>query len=428
MKKFIESKKNFKLAIKNIPLASQTFSKSYKFLPKNRSPLFLKKGKGCYVYDYDKNKYIDLVNGLLSISLGYKIKEIDDSVKKQMKSGVNFSLPNLIENKLAKELIKLIPSAEMVRYAKNGSDATSAAIRLARAFTKRDIILFCGYHGWHDWYIGKTTMNNGIPKSVSNLSKTFKFNDIKSFNNIFKKYKKRIAAVILEPMSFEKPKLSFLKKIKEECKKNKTLLIFDETCTGFRFNIGGAQKLFGITPDLSTFGKGIANGYPLSVLVGKRKFMNVCDKIFFSSTFGGETLSLIAAYETIQFIKKKNVINHLYKMGEILKNEINKSILKNKLSFISIKGHPSWSLFEFKNYKKYNNYEIKTYFIEKCIQNGIFTLGTNNLSYSHKIKDIKTIIKNYNKILLDLKTKMDKNEKLIYYEEIKPLFQVRSRI
>ena len=156
--------------------------------------------------------------------------------------------------------------------------------------------------------------------------------------------------------------------------------------------------------------------------------MNVCDKIFFSSTFGGETLSLIAAYETIQFIKKKNVINHLYKMGEILKNEINKSILKNKLNFISIKGHPSWSLFEFKNYKKYNNHEIKTYFIEKCIQNGIFTLGTNNLSYSHKIKDIKTIIKNYNKILLDLKTKMDKNEKLIYYEEIKPLFQVRSRI
>lgn len=426
MKKFVQSKKIFKKAIKNIPLASQTFSKSYKFLPENRSPLFLKKGKGCYVYDYDNNKYIDLVNGLLSVSIGYNIKEIDNSVKKQMNCGINFSLPNIIENKLAQQLIKIIPSAEMVKYAKNGSDATSAAIRLARAFTKKEVILFCGYHGWHDWYISKTTMNNGVPKSISKLSKTFKFNDILSFNNIFKKNKKNIAAIILEPMSFKKPNITFLKKIKDVCKKNKILLIFDETCTGFRFSLGGAQELFGVTPDLSTFGKGIANGYPLSVLVGKRKYMKICDKIFFSSTFGGETLSLIAAYQTINYIKKKNVISHLKKMGEILKNEINKFIRINSLDFVTIIGHPSWSLFQFKNYKKYTNHIIKTYFIEKCIQNGILTLGTNNLSYSHKLKEIKMIIKIYSKILLDAKAKMDKNEKLIHYKEIKPLFQVRS--
>jgi glutamate-1-semialdehyde 2,1-aminomutase len=426
MKNLKKNKKMFVDAMKNIPLASQTFSKSYKFLPKDRAPLFLKKGKGCHVYDYDNNKYIDLINGLLSVSLGYNIKEIDNPVKKQMKDGVNFSLPNLIENKLAKELIKLIPCAEMVRYGKNGSDATSAAIRLSRAYTKKDIVLFCGYHGWHDWYIGKTTMNNGVPKEVSNLSKTFKFNDLESFNFVFNKYKEKIAAVILEPMSFDYPKISFLKRIKSECKKNKTVLIFDETCTGFRFSTGGAQKLFGVIPDLSTFGKGVANGYPLSILVGEKKIMKLCDKIFFSSTFGGETLSLVAAYNTIKFIKEKSVIPYLYKLGKKLIDEINKTITNNNLDFVQLKGHPSWSLFQFKNYKNYSNYTIKTYFLEKCIDNGILTLGTNNLSYSHKKKDINKIIKIYKKILLEIKKKINNKEKLIIYSAIKPLFQVRS--
>jgi glutamate-1-semialdehyde 2,1-aminomutase len=426
MIKFDKSNALFKNVIKYIPLASQTFSKSYKFLPKNHSPLFLDRGKGCYVFDYDENKYIDLISGLLSISIGYGVKEIDRAVIKQIKKGVNFSLPNSIEYILAKKIIQLIPCAEMVKFSKNGSDATTGAIRLARAVTKRDIILFCGYHGWHDWYIGKTTFNAGIPKKISSLSKNFKFNNIKSFNQVFNKYKKKVAAVIIEPMSFVEPDIKFLKKIKSECKKNKTILIFDETCTGFRFSLGGAQKFFGIIPDLATFGKGVANGYPLSILTGKKKIMKHCDKIFFSSTFGGEAVSLVAANETIKFIKKKSVIRHLFRMGTYLKNEMDIIIKKFNLNFVELKGHPSWTCFFFKDYNKYNKNIIKTFFIQKAIENGILTLGTNNINFSHKLNDIKKIIIIYKKIFLELQNKMNANKKLINYKEIKPLFQVRK--
>ena len=162
---------------------------------------------------------------------------------------------------------------------------------------------------------------------------------------ILLKYKKKVAAVIIEPMSFVEPDIKFLKKIKSECKKNKTILIFDETCTGFRFSLGGAQKFFGIIPDLATFGKGVANGYPLSILTGKKKIMKHCDKIFFSSTFGGEAVSLVAANETIKFIKKNSVIKHLFRMGTYLKKEMDIIIKKFNLNFVELKGHPSWTCF-----------------------------------------------------------------------------------
>lgn len=416
----------FKETIKNIPLASQTFSKSYKFLPNKRSPLFIKKASGCYVTDVDGNQYIDMVNALLSVSIGYRVKKIDNAVINQIKkNGINFSLPSENENKLAKLLIKHIPCAEMVRYAKNGSDVTSAAIRLSRYYTKRKKIFFSGYHGWHDWYIGKTTFNHGVPHETSKLSFNFKFNDLKGFIKIFQKHRKDLAAVILEPMSIEKPRINFLRIIKKMCKENGTLLIFDETCTGFRFSLGGAQKLFKITPDLSTFGKGVANGYPLSILVGKKKIMKHCDNIFFSTTFGGENVSLIGAISTINYIIDKNVISHLYKMGKLLVISIKKVLDSNLINFVSIEGHPSWTFMIFKSVGKYKDSHIKTYFIEKCIENGILTLGTNNISYAHKKKDILKVIKVYEKILIDINNKIKNKEILLKYKAIEPLFKVR---
>ena len=165
-KKFKKSNKFLKVVEKNIPLGSQTFSKSKLFLPYKKAPLFLEKGSGCYVYDVDGNKYIDLISGLLSVSLGYNIKEINKKILKQLNKGITLSLPSLLENELAKKIINEVPSAEMVRFAKNGSDVTSAAIRLSRMITKKKIVLTCGYHGWHEWYIGKTSMNAGIPNEM----------------------------------------------------------------------------------------------------------------------------------------------------------------------------------------------------------------------------------------------------------------------
>ena len=217
-------------------------------------PRYITKSKGCFSWDVDNNKYIDYMCGLGPIILGYADKVVNSAVTKEIKYGNIPSLPSPIETKLAEKLVKLIPSAEMVRFGKNGSDVTQAAIRAARGITGKDKVAICGYHGWHDWYIGTTTRNLWVPKNVSKLSLKFFYNDIDSLNTLFKKNKNKIAAVILEPTNFVKPKKNFYD-VKELCRKNSCLLIFDEVITGFRMSLGGAQKFFGVTPDLSCIGK-----------------------------------------------------------------------------------------------------------------------------------------------------------------------------
>ena len=299
-----KSKKFLKKALRSIPLASQTFSKSYLQYP-DGFPLFAQNGKGGRIKDVDGNEYVDLIMGLLPLTLGYNDKDVNRAIIKQLKSGITFSLPTVLEHQLSEKLIQKIPSAEKVRFAKNGTDVTSGAIRLARGITKRDKIITCGYHGWQDWYIGTTSRHLGVPKKVRELSIAAKFNDINDVHRIIKKNKDEIGAMIIEPMSFTEPKKHYYKELQYLLKKNKILLIFDEIITGFRFSEGGAQKYFNITPDLSCFGKGMANGMPLSALVGKTKYMNKISEVFFSGTFGGESLSLAASIATIKKIEKK---------------------------------------------------------------------------------------------------------------------------
>tara|TARA_B110000483_G_scaffold240230_1_gene320347 strand:- start:5150 stop:6469 length:1320 start_codon:yes stop_codon:yes gene_type:complete len=413
--------------VKNIiPLGSQTFSKSYRFLPKKNSPLFVKKGNGCYFWDIDNNKFIDMVSGLLSVTVGYNVKEINSAIKKQLNNGVSFSLATKLEYQLAKKIIKHVPCAEMVRYAKNGSDVTTAAIRLARSITKQNNIMFSGYHGWHDWYIGSTSMNNGVPNEISKQSFNFEFNNFNSFLEQYQKAGKKVAAVIIEPMNTVEPKKNFLKQIRTFCTKNKIILIFDEICTGFRFSLGGAQKIFNVTPDLTTLGKGIANGFPLSVLVGKKKYMKKCEDIFFSSTFGGEALSLSAAISVINFFEKKNVINHLYKMGIYLKTEITEFLKDEEVMFINLVGNPTWTFFIFKDFKNYKKEEIKTLFLQEVIKRGVFTFGTNNINFSHKKKHINDTIKVYKDVIIQINKKVNNKKKLLKYKPIKNLFTVRK--
>jgi len=295
-------------ALESIPLGSQTFSKSKVQFPYGVSPFFIEKGKGSHVWDVDGNEYVDFMNGLLSVSIGYNDPEVTRAVQSQIENGVTFSLPHRLEIEVSELLIDMIPCAEMVRFGKNGSDATSAAIRLARAFTGRDHVCVCGYHGWQDWYIGSTSRSLGVPESTQNLTHVFKYNDISSLEEIFSANQGDIAAVIIEPMNVEYPKDDFLKKVKELAHKNGALLIFDETITGCRFAKGGGQELFNVIPDLATFGKGIGNGFPLSAVVGRRDIMLLMEDIFYSGTFSGETASLAAAKVVLEKIRDESVV------------------------------------------------------------------------------------------------------------------------
>jgi len=428
MKKFKKTNRFLKKVNGIIPLASQTFSKSYLQYIRGQAPLFLTHGKGSCVFDIDGHEYVDFINGLLSVVLGYQYPAVDEAIKKQLEKGISFSLASLLEYELAQLLIKHIPCAEMVRFGKNGSDATTGAVRLARAVTGREHVAVCGYHGWHDWYIGSTVRNLGVPKSTQALTHKFIYNDIKSLEKIFKKYKGKIAAVIMEPMNYVEPQAGFLESVKKLTHKNGALLIFDEIIAGFRFDLGGAQKLFGVTPDLATFGKSMANGMPISALVGKRQYMKKINDIFYSFTFGGECLSLAAAIATIREMERRNVIKNIWQKGKYLQERTNELLAKNGLSeILKVKGKPCWQVFIGYGTKKYSDIEIKSYLQQELIQAGFLWYGQHNMSFSHSQQDLDKLIDAYAKIFPKLKKLLDEGKlrENLKGEPITNIFKIR---
>ena len=415
-------------AQKTIPLGSQTFSKSHTAYPKNVSPLFIKRGEGCQVWDADDNQYTDFVNGLLSVSLGYCQPEVDTAVINQIRSGVTFSLPHPLEMEVAEKLVALIPCADMVRFGKNGSDATSAAIRLARAFTQKEHVAVCGYHGWQDWYIGSTTRDLGVPKATKALTHVFKYNDIASLEQVFNQQENKMAAVILEPMNTHFPENDFLHQVQALCKKNGAVLIFDETITGFRYNLGGAQQLFGVTPDLATFGKGMANGYPISAVVGRRDIMMLMEDIFFSGTFAGETLSLAATKATLNFMEQHNVVAHITAMGEKLQTGLAQQIKQlHAQRWLSLSGHAVWSFLNIGAQGGYSAIELKSLFLQEMATRGFLIGGGHNLSYAHKLTDIDALLSAYKEVLpLLADTIKNKDfDRIFKGELLEPVFKVR---
>lgn len=423
---YTNSNKFLQQALKSIPLASQTFSKSIAQYPQGASPLFIDKGKGSKVWDIDGNEYIDFVNSLAAVTLGYCDENIDNAIKAQLKSGITFSLPHKLETEVAEKLIEIIPCAQKVRFAKNGTDVTSAAIRLARAYTGKEHIAVCGYHGWQDWYIGSTTRDLGVPKGVKALTHKFEYNNINSLKKLLQN--NQFAAVIMEPMNIEYPKDNFLEGVRELTKKYNTVLIFDETVTGFRLSLGGAQKLFGVTPDLATFGKGMANGMPLSAVVGSNEIMAKMADIFFSGTFGGETLSLAAAKAVISGYQKNEVTKHFKNLGEQIMNDLEKLITQHQVGNIfSVSGHPAWSFLHIKETKTYNTFEIKTLFLQEMFKRGILTLGSHNMSYAHTQKDVDKLLQTYNEVLPIIKQAINHQTLLeqLNCKSLIPLFKVR---
>jgi len=428
MKKFDKSTAQLSKAELSIPLGSQTFSKSKTQYPVGISPLYASKSKGAYLWDIDGNKYIDLVNSLAAVTLGYGDKGLEKSILKQLKLGVSLSLPTKIESEVAELIIELVPSAEMVRFSKNGSDATSAAIRLARAFTGRDQIVACGYHGWHDWYIGATSRNKGIPTAVSALTHNFQYNDIESLKSALNLNEGKVAAVIIEPMNDTYPQPGFLEEVQVLAKKAGAVLIFDEVITGFRFSEGGAQKLFDVTPDLATFGKGIANGFPLSAVVGRREIMKEMEHVFISGTFGGELLSLAAARYVLKKHQKNEICGDLVNKGNVLSEFTNNLIDSFGLSnVISLSGHPTWKFLRWNGVGEYSAAEIKTFFMQEVFQEGVLVLNSHNISQAHDKKIIIKIIDAYSKVFGRIEKAISKGclREELHVSPLEPLFKVR---
>ena len=381
--RYTKSQAMLEHVLKRVPLGSQTFSKSHIQYPSQAGPLFLERGEGALVWDVDGNEYVDFVNSLLCVILGYANPEVDRAVIEQLGRGVSFSLPTTLEGQLAERLTGLIPSAEMVRYGKNGTDATSAAVRLARAFTGRDRIAVCGYHGWQDWFIGSTARNKGVPQSVRELTHPFSFNNLESLETILKQHPNEFAAVMLEPMNVAYPAAGFLEGVKELARRHGALMVFDETITGFRFHMGGAQALFGVTPDLSTFGKGMANGFPLSAVVGRADVMREMEDIFFSGTFGGEALSLAASLATIDILERERVPEVLAGLGQRIQNRFDGLVTKYGLEQqIKLVGHPSWGLLQFFDAPKATSWAIKSLYLQELLAQGILCIGSHNVSFS----------------------------------------------
>jgi len=397
--RFRKSMEWLKRAEARVPGASQTFSKGANQFVRGASPLFLDRGQGARVWDVDGREYLDTTMALCAVSLGYADPDVDAAVIGQLERGVIFTLPHPLEAEVAELLSRVIPCAEMVRFGKNGSDATSGAVRLARAFTGRDVIATCGYHGWQDWYVGTTTRSLGVPKSVRALTRTFTYNRIETLEQLFDEHPGQVAAVIMEPVGIEAPRPQFLESVRELCTRHGTLLIFDEIVTGFRLAPGGAQEHFGVLPDLACFGKGMSNGYPLSALVGRREIMALLKEVFFSFTAGGETVSLAACLATIGKIEREAVIPHLWHHGETVRDRANRSAAASGLAeVVRCVGLAPRTVMTFARDDGRPWWELKSLFQQECVRRGLLFTGAHNMALAHGAKEVDAVCRIYDEV------------------------------
>lgn len=417
-----ESDKLYQRALGLIPSVTQTLAKGPQQYVKGIAPKYLQRGKGSHVWDVDGNEYIDFNMGIGPLSIGYAIPEIDNAIKEQLDNGITYSLMHPLEVEVAEMLRDIVPNAESVRYSKIGADVTSAAIRASRAYTGKTRVVCCGYHGWHDWYIAVTDRNSGIPEAASDLTFTFNYNDIESVKD---SVDDETACIILEPFVFQPPENNFLQQLRDLCDERGIVLIFDEMWTGFRVALGGAQEYFGVKADLATFSKAVANGMPISMLVGKKEIMDVFEKdVFFYTTFGGEALSLAAAKATINFMKKHNVQERLAETGKKLIDGYNAIAEKLEMPYTKCSGYPCRSIVTF-DQSAGNPLEVKSLVQQEMIKRGILWGGFHNVAYSHSDEDVAYILKVYEEVLPILKKAVDEGNVKGYLkgEPVEPVFR-----
>lgn len=376
---------------------TQTLAKGPGQYTNGAAPKYIQRGKGSHVWDVDGNEYIDFNAAIGPISLGYAYPVVDEAIKKQLEDGITFSMMHPLEVEVSELIQEVIPNAEAVKIAKTGADVCSAAIRVARAFTGREKIFCCGYHGWHDWYIAITSRNAGIPESIQNMTYTFEYNNIEAIKAALDN---TVAALILEPFIFEAPKPGFLKELAEACKANGTLLIFDEMWTGFRIAIGGAQEYFDVKPDLAVYSKACANGMPIAFLTGRADVMDLFNsKVFSYTTFGGEALSLAACKATINELRDKNVPKYLDEKGGLMKDGYNQIAIETGMDvYTRCIGYNCRSMVMFTP-EAGNGLEVKALMQQEMIKRGVLWAGFHNMCYSHSDEDIAYTLSAYRDVM-----------------------------
>jgi glutamate-1-semialdehyde 2,1-aminomutase len=384
-----------------IPGGAHTYSKGDDQFPE-QAPGFIARGIGCHVWDVDGNEFIEYGMGLRSVTLGHAFEPVVQAAQRQMLLGSNFSRPAAIEVEYAEDLLRVLKNAEMVKFAKNGSDVTTAAVKLARAYTARDKVAICSDHPFFsvdDWFIGTTETNAGIPRATQDLTVTFRYNNLDSVKELFTKHPNQIACIIMEAATSDEPQADFLSQVKQVCENHGSLFILDETITGFRWHLGGAQETYGVVPHLSTFGKGMGNGFAIAALAGKREIMRLGgldhdrERVFLlSTTHGAETHSLAAAWETLNVYRRENVIGQLYRQGERLRTGVNQSIARHGIGGqFELQGRGCNLIYVTKDTDSERSQSFRTLFLQELIRGGIIA-PSFVVSFSHSNDDIDRTI------------------------------------
>jgi glutamate-1-semialdehyde 2,1-aminomutase len=376
-----------------IPGGAHTYSRGYDQYPSNAPPI-LARGKGAYVFDPEGNRYLDYGMALRAVSIGYAEDEIDAAAIQQLQNGNNLTRPSLIELEAAELLVSLIDSVDMVKFTKNGSTAVSAAVKLARAYTGRELIARCADHpffSYDDWFIGSTPLTRGIPQETSEKTKLFHYNDIASLEALIASYPRQLSCVVLEPASTEEPRDGFLQKVHELCRSNGILLILDEMITGFRWHMKGAQHVYGVVPDLCTFGKAMANGFSVACVAGRREIMELGsiefdgrERVFLlSTTHGGEMSGLGAAVAALHFMQRNHVVEHLWDYGRkltiIMQQQAKAQGVEHSFKVGGVLCSPYYVTLDANGA---NSLALRTLFAQEMIRNGVI-MPWIALSYRH---------------------------------------------
>jgi glutamate-1-semialdehyde 2,1-aminomutase len=399
-----------------IPGGSHTYAKGDDQYPEHAAP-YLVRGEGCHVWDVDGNEFIEYGMGLRAVTLGHAYRPVIEAAARQMALGMNFTRPTLLELECAEALLRLIEGADMVKFAKNGSDVTTAAVKLARAYTGRDLVAICAQQPFlsvDDWFIGVTPMGAGVPKAVRDLTLKFDYNDLDSLRALFDAHPGRIACVVMEPATAAEPADDFLTRTKRVCKEQGALLIFDEMITGFRWHVGGAQHVYGVVPDLSTFGKALGNGFAISALLGRRDVMELgglhhCrERVFLlSTTHGAESSALAAAMAVMQAYQREDPIGTMYRQGERLAVGVRTAIRRQGLDkYIEILGRACNLIYATRDVEGRPSQPFRTLFMNELIRHGILA-PSFVVSAAHSDADIDATIAAVDAALLVYRRALD---------------------
>ena len=423
-----------KRLLKAIPGGAHTYSRGYDQYPEN-APQILKNGSGAYTYDLDNNKYLDYGMALRAVNLGYANKEVNQAAIRQIENGNNLTRASIIELEAAELLIDMIDSVDMVKFTKNGSTATTAAIKLSRAYTNRDLVARCASHAffsYDDWFIGSTPANLGIQEKDIQNTKLFSYNDIDSLIELFHKYPEQISCIILEPSVTEHPKDNFLQKVKEVCHKNGAVFILDEMITGFRWHMKGAQHYYNVEADLCTFGKAMANGFSVAAVAGKREIMQQgsiefsgTERLFMLSTTHGAEMSGLGAFlETMKFMEEQKVVEHLWAYGGKLIKLMNGMAKKYGIEKNFIAGGVECSPYYLTFDKDgQSSLGLRTLFSQEMIKNGVL-IPWIALSYLHGEEELELTKKALESTFEIYKKAVDEGfEKSLVGDVIKPVFR-----